>query len=86
MFECNNDVGNLYSRESVRLGQGRHERPVRRVGDSDSQDFKSLRRGVLRPFWDLKAENGVFFRTEVFLDSTFSFFSLDFFITPLLGS
>ena len=40
---------------------------------SDSQHFKSLRRGVLRAFWDLKAENGVFFRTEVFLDSIFSF-------------
>ena len=44
---------------------------------SDSQYFKDLRRGVLRAFWDLKAENGVFFRTEVFLDSIFSF-SLDF--------
>ena len=32
---------------------------------SDSQHFKGLRRGVLRAFWDLKAENGVFFRTEV---------------------
>jgi len=44
---------------------------------SDSQYFKDLRRGVLRAFWDLKAENGVFFRTEchteVFLDSIFSF-------------
>ena len=40
---------------------------------SDSQHFKGLRRGVLRAFWDLKAENGVFFRTEVFLDSIFSF-------------
>jgi hypothetical protein len=40
---------------------------------SDSQHFKGLRRGVLRAFWDLKAENGVFFRTEVFLDSMFSF-------------
>jgi hypothetical protein len=29
--------------------------------------------GFLRAFWDLKAENGVFFRTEVFLDSIFSF-------------
>ena len=44
---------------------------------SDSQYFKDLRRGVLRAFWDLNAENGVFFRTEVFLDSIFSF-SLDF--------
>ena len=35
------------------------------VADSDSQYFKDLRRGVLRAFWDLKAENGVFFRTEV---------------------
>ena len=42
---------------------------------SDSQYFKGLRRGVLRAILDLKAENGVFFRTEVFLDSTFSFFS-----------
>ena len=40
---------------------------------SDSQHFKGLRRGVLRAFWDLEAENGVFFRTEVFLDSIFSF-------------
>ena len=48
---------------------------TRRGAESDSQHFKSLRRGVLRAFWDLKAENGVFFRTEVFLDSTFSFFS-----------
>ena len=38
-------------------------------GESDSQYFKDLRRGVLRAFWDLKAENGVFFRTEVFLCS-----------------
>jgi hypothetical protein len=42
---------------------------------SDSQHFKGLRRGVLREILDLNAENGVFFRTEVFLDSTFSFFS-----------
>ncbi len=43
------------------------------VAQSDSQHFKGLRRGVLRTFWDLKAENGVFFRTVVFLDSIFSF-------------
>ena len=40
---------------------------------SDSQHFKGLRRGVLSAILDLKAENGVFFRTEVFLDSIFSF-------------
>jgi len=49
-------------------------------GESDSQYFKGLRRGVLRAFWDLKAENGVFFRTEVFLDSIFSFL-LIFYVT-----
>jgi hypothetical protein len=42
---------------------------------SDSQHFKSLRRGVLRAFWGLKTENGVFFGQEAFLGSTFSFFS-----------
>ena len=31
-----------------------------------------FRRGVLRAFWDLKAENGVFFRTEVFLEAILS--------------
>jgi hypothetical protein len=47
---------------------------------SDSQHFKSLRRGVLRAFWDLKAENGVFFfGQKSFSDSTFSFFLLIFF-------
>ena len=48
---------------------------------SDSQHFKGLRRGVLRAILDLKAENGVFFfRTEVFLDSIFSFL-LIFYVT-----
>ena len=51
----------------------RHQAAQSRGRGSDSQHFKSLRRGVLRAFWDLKAENGVFFRTEVFLDSIFSF-------------
>jgi hypothetical protein len=47
------------------------------LSSSDSQHFKSLRRGVLRAFWGLKTENGVFFGQEAFLGSTFSFF-LDF--------
>jgi hypothetical protein len=51
------------------------EHSVEKVKTGDSQYFKGLRRGVLRAILDLKAENGVFFRTEVFLDSTFSFFS-----------
>ena len=44
---------------------------------SDSQHFKSLRRGVLRAFWDLKTENGVFFGQKSFL-TQFSLFSLEF--------
>ena len=55
-----------------------------RSDNSDSQYFKGLRRGVLRAFWDLKAENGVFFRTEVFLDSIFSFL-LIFYVTIFSG-
>jgi hypothetical protein len=43
---------------------------------SDSQHFKSLRRGVLRAFWDLKTENGVFSGQEAFLGLIFSFFSV----------
>jgi hypothetical protein len=54
---------------------GTHMQRVNMFAPSDSQHFTSLRRGVSRAFWDLKTENGVFFRTEVFLDSTFSFFS-----------
>ena len=63
-------------RVTARYREGQSARARDRERESDSQHFKSLRRGVLRAFWDLKAENGVlFFRTEVFLDSTFSFFS-----------
>jgi hypothetical protein len=36
---------------------------------------KALGEGFLRAFWGLKTENGVFFRTEAFLDS-FSLSSL----------
>ncbi len=58
----------------------KEKRLKKREKRSDSQHFKGLKRGVLRAFWDLKAENGVFFRTEVFLDSIFSFL-LIFYVT-----
>ena len=41
---------------------------------SNSQHFKGLRRGVLRAFWDLKAEHGVFFGQKSF-STQFSLFS-----------
>ena len=44
---------------------------------SDSQHFKGLKRGVLRAFWDLKTENGVFFGQKSFL-TQFSLFFLEF--------
>ena len=39
--------------------------------------YKGLKRGVLRAFWDLKTENGVFFGQKSFL-TQFSLFSLEF--------
>jgi hypothetical protein len=43
--------------------------------ESDSQHFKGLRRGVLRAFWDLKAENGVCFFGQKSFSTQFSLFS-----------
>jgi hypothetical protein len=60
-------------RESVK-----EKRLKKREKRSDSQHFKGLKRGVLRAFWDLKTENGVFFGQKSFL-TQFSLFSLDFF-------
>ncbi len=44
-------------------------------GFSDSQHFKSLRRGVLRAFWDLKAKTGCFFGQKSFSTQLSLFFS-----------
>jgi hypothetical protein len=53
----------------------KEKRLKKREKRSDSQHFKGLKRGVLRAFWDLKTENGVFFGQKSFL-TQFSLFSL----------
>jgi hypothetical protein len=63
-------------REGRGRGGGGVSLGAMKSASSDSQHFKSLRRGVLRAFWGLKTENGVFFFGQKSFSTSISLFSL----------